>query len=147
MTMKISELNTYSAVVLQSRAHRAIKAHLSESLKAHGITMMQWSIIGLVADAGEQGMRISDLAHALDTSLAFITTSVNVLEAKGFVARAGHSQDNRAKIVRLSPDFAPKVGAIEADLKARQKDHLYDGISDKELDAYLNVLRHLAKSE
>ncbi|HET9411885.1 MAG TPA: MarR family transcriptional regulator [Candidatus Saccharimonadales bacterium] len=145
--MNIKESNTYNDVVLQSRAHRAIKAHLTESLKDHGITMMQWSIIGLVADAGEQGVRISDLAHALDTSLAFITTSVNVLEAKGFVARAGHGQDNRAKLVRLSPEFAPKVGAIEADLKARQNDHLYDGISAKDMNAYFTVLRHLARSE
>ena len=144
-TMNTTDLTTYQSVVLQSRAHRAIKAHLTKSLKNRGITMMQWSIIGLVADAGNDGMRISDLAHALDTSLAFITTSVNVLEAKGFVTRAGHAKDNRAKIVRLSPDFATQVAAIEKDLAAKQKAELYKSIETKDLAAYLRVLRHLAK--
>jgi DNA-binding MarR family transcriptional regulator len=144
LTMK--DLTTYQTVVLQSRAHRAIKAHLTQLLKEHGVTMMQWSILGLVSDAGEAGVRISDLAHTLDTSLAFITTSVNVLEAKGFVIRAGHSQDNRAKLVRLSTEFAPKIAAIEADIATKQQDVLYSIIDTKDMSAYLRVLRSLAKT-
>lgn len=142
--MKNPDLTTYQAVVLQSRAHRAIKTHLTGSLKVHGVTMMQWSILGLVADAGQDGMRISDLAHALDTSLAFITTSVNVLEAKGFVQRAGHSQDNRAKLVRLTPEFMPKVASIEADLGQKQQNNLYADIDEKDMAAYFRVLEHFA---
>ena len=144
--MNTSDLTTYQAVVLQSRAHRAIKTQLTQLLKRHGITMMQWSILGLVADAGENGMRISDLAHALDTSLAFITTSVNVLEAKGFVVRAGHAHDNRAKLVRLSEQFAPQVAEIEQDIAAQQQAGLYDGIDSKDLAVYLRVLRQFAKA-
>lgn len=144
--MNNSDLTTYQAVVLQSRAHRAIKTHLTEMLKDYGITMMQWSILGLVADAGEQGVRISDLAHALDTSLAFITTSVNVLEAKGFVNRVGHSQDNRAKLVHLSESFAPKIATIEADLGVKQQDFLYSNIDTKDIAAYFRVLRQFAKT-
>lgn len=144
--MNTSDLTTYQAVVLQSRAHRAIKTQLTQLLKDYGVTMMQWSILGLVADAGENGMRISDLAHALDTSLAFITTSVNVLEAKGFVVRAGHSHDNRAKLVRLSEAFAPKVAEIEQDIAAKQQSSLYDGVDTKDLAAYMRVLRQFAKA-
>lgn len=108
--------------------------------------MMQWSIIGLVSDARADGVRISDLAHTLDTSLAFITTSVNVLEAKGFVRRAGHAQDNRAKLVRLSDDFAPKVAAIELGLHKKQQESLYNNIDNEDLTAYLRVLGGLAKA-
>lgn len=143
--MNNHELTTYQAVVLQSRAYRAIKTHLTHLLKTHDLTMMQWSIIGLIADANEDGVRISDLAHALDTSLAFITTSVNVLEAKGFVGRVGHSRDNRAKLVRLSDDFMPKVATIEADLKVKLHQKFYEGIRSKDIEAYLRVLHHFAK--
>ncbi len=143
--MNKTDLTTYQAVVLQSRAHRAIKVHLSQLLKVHNITMMQWSILGLVADANEQGMRISDLAHALDTSLAFVTTSVNVLEAKGFVKRSGHAHDNRAKLVHLSKEFAPKVAAIETDLTAKQQADLYKDLSADDVTTYFNVLRYFAK--
>lgn len=143
--MSKSELTTYQTIVLQSRAHRAIKTYLTHLLKTHGITMMQWSIIGLVADAGDEGIRISDLAQLLDTSLAFITTSVNVLEAKGFVNRTGHNLDNRAKLVRISKEFAPKVSAIEADLERSQQDELYAGLAAKDVAAYFKVLRYFAK--
>ncbi|HSW81175.1 MAG TPA: MarR family transcriptional regulator [Candidatus Saccharimonas sp.] len=143
--MNTTELTTYQTIVLQSRAHRAIKSYLTQSLKKHGLTMMQWSIIGLVADAGDDGVRISDLAKTLDTSLAFITTSVNVLEAKSFVSRAGHSLDNRAKLVRLTKEFAPKVKKIEQDLEQYQQGELYGAIAPKDLVGYLKVLRQLAK--
>jgi DNA-binding MarR family transcriptional regulator len=142
----MNDLTTYQTVVLQSRAHRAIKNHLTQLLKEHGLTMMQWSIIGLVADARDDGVRISDLAHMLDTSLAFITTSVNVLEAKGFVRRAGHMQDNRAKLVRLSDTFAPKVADIETKLHKEQQELVYKNIDNKDLAAYLRVLGSLAKA-
>jgi len=143
--MNTTELTTYQTIVLQSRAHRAIKSYLTQLLKQHGLTMMQWSIIGLVADAGDEGVRISDLAKVLDTSLAFITTSVNVLEAKSFVARAGHNLDNRAKLVRLTPEFAPKVKKIEEDLEHKQQESLYGSIATKDMVAYFKVLRQLAK--
>lgn len=144
--MSTTDLTTYQAVVLQSRAHRAIKTNLSQALRAHGITMMQWSIVGLVADAGKEGARISDLAHALDTSLAFVTTSINVLEAKGYVSRTGHILDNRSKVVRLSEDFAPKVAIIESDLYKQLNERLYAGIKQRDLDAYLKTLQKIAQT-
>jgi DNA-binding MarR family transcriptional regulator len=145
LTMKHSSLPTYQAVVLQSRAHRAIKESLTRLLRNHGITMMQWSIIGLIADAGKGGMRISDLAQKLDTSLAFITTSVNVLEAKSLVYRVGHARDNRSKLVHLNPDFAPRVATIEAEVSKKQMAEVYHAISPTDLTIYFNVLSALAK--
>lgn len=108
--------------------------------------MMQWSILGLVADAGDAGIRISDLAKELDTSLAFVTTSVNVLEAKGFVARSEHAHDSRAKLVRLSSEFAPKVAQIETDIATKQQAELYKGIEEADVNAYFRVLRNITKT-
>ena len=142
----ITDLTTYQTVALQSRAHRAIKAQLSQFLKPYNLTMMQWSILGLVADTGDAGIRISDLAQALDTSLAFVTTSVNVLEAKGFVARSEHAHDSRAKLVHLSKEFAPKIAAIEEDIATKQQAKLYDGLEATDVTAYITVLRRLTKT-
>jgi DNA-binding MarR family transcriptional regulator len=144
--MNTTDMPTYQAVILQSRAQRAIKASLTSALRAHGITMMQWSIIGLIADAGKNGLRISDAAHSLDTSLAFITTSVNVLEAKGFVHRTGHVHDNRAKMVSINPEFMSKIADIEASLKNEQRQTVYKDIADSELASYFTALRHIART-
>jgi DNA-binding MarR family transcriptional regulator len=142
--MNNTDLPTYQAVIIQSRAQRAIKSSLSSALRGYGITMMQWSIIGLIADSDQDGMRISDVAHALDTSLAFITTSVNVLEAKGLVTRTGHAHDNRAKMVSLKPEFSDKIAAIEAALQKEQRTLVYNGVSEDDLSAYFRVLNTIA---
>jgi DNA-binding MarR family transcriptional regulator len=146
LTMKQpSHISSYQAAVLQSRAHRVIKEQLSDSLRKHDITMMQWSIIGLLSDAGNKGLRISDLAKTLDTSLAFVTTSVNVLAAKDIVYRESHANDNRAKIVRLSKSFAPKVKAIETELSKRQEAGIFSHFDATDVATYFKVLQQIAE--
>jgi DNA-binding MarR family transcriptional regulator len=142
--MKSAPIPTYRAAVIQSRAHRTLKTKVSQFLRGHGITMMQWSIIGLIYDAGDYGMRISDIARELDTSMAFITTTVNILEAKGIVTKSSHDRDNRAKIVRLEATFLPKVSLIEDDLRIKMNEWLYRFITPEEMDAYMKVLNLIA---
>lgn len=144
--MKISELTTYQTTVLQAKAHRAIKTKTSYFLRDHNITMMQWAIIGALYASGDSGMRVSDLASQLDTSLAFITTTLNVLEAKGVVERTSHAQDNRAKIVRLTKDFEPKVKEIEEGLGAKLREWLVPVVGRENLDVYVTVLDKIAKT-
>jgi DNA-binding MarR family transcriptional regulator len=138
-------ITSYQSAVIQSRANRVIKETLAAALKKYGITMMQWSIIGLVADAGSKGVRISDLARTLDTSLAFVTTTVNVLEAKGFVYRQGHTVDNRAKLVRISQEFTPKVADIETDLAKHQKQAIFGHFNPQDVVTYFKVLQQIAE--
>lgn len=144
--MDVKDLTTYRAAVMQSRAHRALKTKMSFFLREHGITMMQWSIIGLVHDSGKEGMRISDIAEELNTSMAFITTTVNMLEAKSVVEKTVHERDSRAKIVRLQKDFQPKVEAIETDLAAKMSEWIYRYMSREELQAYIKVLNLIANA-
>lgn len=142
--MKFTDIPTYRAAVTQSRAQRALKIKVSELLRSHGITMMQWSIIGLVFEARENGMRISDLAKELNTSMAFITTIVNILDAKGVVEKTSHERDSRAKIVRLSKAFQPKVTEIEALMHAQLDEWLNTRANKKDLSTYFTVLSQLA---
>ncbi|HSE61583.1 MAG TPA: MarR family transcriptional regulator [Candidatus Saccharimonadales bacterium] len=140
-------LSTYQAVVLQSRAQRAIKSSLAAALRAYELTMMQWSIIGLIHEAGEKGVRISDLAQQLDTSLAFVTTTVNMLEAKNLVRRTGHMHDSRAKVVTLDEKFASQVWTVEQAIASEQRQTLYSGLSDSDIETYFKVLRHIASRD
>jgi DNA-binding MarR family transcriptional regulator len=144
--MKLTELTTYQTTVTQARAHRALKTKTSYFLREHNITMMQWAIIGSLYTAGDAGMRVSDVAAQLDTSLAFVTTTLNVLEAKNIVSRASHAQDNRAKIVRLTPEFAPKVQAIEKELATKLCGWLIPAIGREDLATYITVLGKIAEA-
>jgi len=145
--MKFTDIPTYRAAVAQSRAQRALKIKVSELLKTHSITMMQWSIIGLIYEAGENGMRISDLAKELDTSMAFITTIVNILEAKSVVQKTSHERDSRAKVVRLSDGFKPKVKEIENQMHSQLDAWLNTRADKTEIGTYFTVLTRLAENK
>lgn len=144
--MEFTQTSTYQCAVIQARAHRALKAKLSYFLKGHNLTMMQWAIIGVLAEAGKTGMRVSDLASLLDTSLAFITTTVNVLEAKRMVKRTSHGDDNRAKIVTVTDSYKPKVIALEKTLHTQMDEWLKTVVSQKDMASYLRVAEEIAKT-
>ena len=91
-------------------------------------------------------VRPNSLAHQLDTSLAFVTTTLNVLEAKNIVSRANHTQDNRAKIVRLTPEFEPKVAIIEEELSTKLCGWLVPAVGREDLTTYIKVLGKIAKA-
>jgi DNA-binding MarR family transcriptional regulator len=145
--MKLSDTTTYQTTLLQARAHRALKTKLSYFLRPHNLTMMQWAIVGSLYGAGSQGTRVSDLAHQLNTSLAFVTTTLNVLEAKGIVQRDPHAQDNRAKVVRLTDNFKPQVEAIEKEVAIKMRDWLMPSIGREGLQTYVNVIEKIAATE
>ncbi|HVI69570.1 MAG TPA: MarR family transcriptional regulator [Magnetospirillaceae bacterium] len=145
--MKLSDTTTYQTTLTQARAHRALKTKLSYFLRPHNLTMMQWAIVGSLYGAGETGMRVSDLAHRLDTSLAFVTTTLNVLEAKAIVSRSSHAQDNRAKIVRLTETFRPSVDSIEKEVSEKLQGWLVPSIGSENLEIYVNVIDKIARAE
>jgi DNA-binding MarR family transcriptional regulator len=145
--MKLTDTTTYHNTLTQARAHRTLKTKLSSFLRPHNLTMMQWAIVGSLHKAGETGMRVSDLATQLDTSLAFVTTTLNVLEAKGVVERAHHALDNRAKVVHLTSDFIPKVEPIEKEVATKMREWLVPAVGREQLETYIDVIHKIANAE
>lgn len=138
----ISRITTYQSGVAQAAAHRLINRVVTDFLLAYGLTPMQWFAIGFVYDTGTAGIRPSDLARSLDTTLPYVTNTINTLEAKGILTKKAHSGDSRIKLISVAPSFRATVDEIESGLRARLRDELYsdDHISRDELQAYIHVL-------
>ena len=141
-----NSMTTYRMAVVEARAHRVVKMQVSSLLKKYNLTMMQWSIIGLVAEYGNQGVRISDLAAQLDTSLAFVTTTVNVLESKGALVRESHQHDSRSKLVKLTKEYRKQIARIEADTHDQLSTWFEQTVGKSERRAYMGVLQQIAQS-
>lgn len=144
-SFSLSELTTYDVGTLQASANRALKKHGDSLLKDYGITNMQWHIIGAVLDTGRTGARVSDLSNLLDTTMAFLTTNINLLEAKGILERIDNKQDGRSRMVKVTPAFKPKCKKIENSLRQKLRQSLYNRISPEELQTYIKVLAKLAE--
>lgn len=144
---EISELSTYQAGVYQAKAYRVFKNMKNSALKKYSLTMMQWLVLGYIYDAGVEGVRITTLASELDTTQAFITTTVNFLEAKDFVTRLVDAADSRAKKVIMNESHRQLVEEIEQDLRNHLRKELYSKISREELVAYMNVVEKFSRTK
>ena len=143
--MNINEITTYQSAMFQAKAYRRLKVMTTSILKKHDLTMMQWSLLGFINDAGKEGVRITELSEQLDTTQAFITNTVNTLQAKGMVTRTKNEDDTRAKQVVLVPKYRKFVQKVETSIRNEMRLQIYSKITREELITYIQVLEKLSK--
>lgn len=143
----ISQISTYQSGIVQASAHRILNRVTSDFLLQFGLTSMQWFIIGHIHDAGDGGLRISDLMRKVSTTLPYITNIVSLLESKGMVRKITHSGDSRIKLVSIAPNYRDTVEEIENGLREHLRQTLYhkDRISREELNDYIAVLYKIVR--
>lgn len=141
----LSNITTYQAGIYQARAFRRLRLVKNRILKKHGLTVMQWAVLGLVYDAGEAGVRTSDLAKILDTTQAYITGVVNSLEVKEFISRRLSEKDSRTRLVVFIPKYKQMVEEIEASVRQQLREEVYQKVSAEELRTYVKVLAVFAE--
>lgn len=143
--LDLGVISTYKAGVVQSQAHRKLKKAVADFLKPHNLTMMEWFVLGLIKDAGEDGIRMSDLSNELQTTLPYTTNLINHLTNKGFVSRRTDTSDSRSKILSLSPEMVETCNKIEIDLRENMRKLIYSNISPDDLSTYVKVLYKIAE--
>ena len=141
----LSKITTYQSGVIQSAAFRNLKKHTDECLQEHSLTTMQWFIIGTILDADDDGIRITDLARQVGTTLGFLTNAINLLQSRGILMRVSHEDDSRAKLVYVSPAYRKTCQKIEEDLRNKLRTTLYAKVTPEELRTYVKVLYQFAE--
>lgn len=140
-------ITTYQAGIIEANVHRELQKQCDLYLKPFGITKMHWIIVGTILDAGENGIRITELASILDTGLPYLTTTINTLEAKKVLTRSSHDRDGRSKVVFVHDKFAELCPEIEATLRMKLRESVYAKVSPEEFEVYMRVLMKLASPE
>lgn len=136
----LPELKTYHVGVIESAAHRALRKHKDSLLKTYGITGMQWYVIGTIADSGQAGIRITDLAKKIDVTLAFLTNTVNLLESKKILKRSINIEDSRSSYVAMNESYKKTYVEIETMLRKELKQSIYSRITPEQLKTYIEVI-------
>ncbi len=140
---RYTAISTYDAGVMQASVNRSLQKYSDLLLKPYGITKAQWLLIGTVYDAGASGVRLSDLAVKLDTTLAYLTNTINLLESKKILKRAGDTGDSRVKQITVHPSFRPKCDEIELALRKGLRKLVYSHVSLEDFNVYMKVLHQL----
>jgi DNA-binding MarR family transcriptional regulator len=125
---------------LQFRAWRAFVYAYSlvvptldrELVRAQGLTFNQFEVLVWVRRAGEEGMRMSDLASRVVLSPSGVTRAVDQLERMGLVQRCVFEGDKRGQLVKITAEGT-------AHLRKATKAHL-DGLRE-------HFLNHLSRAD
>ncbi|MCW1907908.1 MAG: MarR family transcriptional regulator [Candidatus Saccharibacteria bacterium] len=141
----LADITTYQVGALESAAHRALRQYKDKQLSAYGLTGMEWYIVGIVADTGKTGIRTTDLAKNLGTTLGFLTKALKLLEAKRIITRRANAEDARSSFVALNPSYQKQVKKIEEVLRSKLRDSIYSQITKEELETYIRVMEKLSK--
>jgi DNA-binding MarR family transcriptional regulator len=83
-------------------AYRALEQRAHDAVVAAGITDITLAQARIAARIGLHGTRVSDLAEQARVTKQSAGFLVEQLEAAGYVERAPHPTDRRARLVRLT---------------------------------------------
>jgi DNA-binding MarR family transcriptional regulator len=133
-------LKTYQVGAMESAAHRAMRQYKDALLAPYNITGIEWYLVGTVADAGEAGARITDLADALGTTQGFITKTVNLLEAKNILRRKANAKDARSSFVIMNKSYMKTLDEIETMLRKNLNNSIYGQVTHEQLKTYIQVI-------
>ena len=141
----LKSITTYQAGILQATTHRVLQKYSDQILKKYGITKMQWLIIGTVYDSGNKGIRLTELTAKLDTTMAYLTNTVNLLESKKILDRIDDKKDSRVKFITVNKSFKPKCSQIEKTLRDELRKTIYANVNSADFATYIRVLKKLSK--
>jgi DNA-binding MarR family transcriptional regulator len=86
-----------------ARAYHSMVGCLTRFFEEYGITGAQFGVLRCVADAGDEGLMLSDLSKRLMVTCGNITGVVDRLEQAGYLTRERNSEDRRVVRAQLTP--------------------------------------------
>src|SRR5687768_13622025 len=91
---------SYHAWWSLARAYHGIAGQLNRFFEEQGITGAQFGVLRCVADAGPEGLMLSDLSRRLMVTCGNITGVVDRLEQAGYLRRERQCDDRRVVMAR-----------------------------------------------
>lgn len=85
------------------RGAAAVGQVLRRGLQDCGLSAAQLGVLGVVVEAGDGGIKLSDIGERLLVTCGNITGLVDRLEEEGYVAREAHPSDRRAILAKSTP--------------------------------------------
>jgi DNA-binding MarR family transcriptional regulator len=129
---------TYKKAALQVIAYKRVREVVNGVLTRFDLNTTQWIILGTLYESAT-GLRITDIARALQVEVPLITTLSQPLLGEGWVRNKVSKTDRRTKPLALTKQGKALVGQIELELRSELKP-IEEGLSSKEVGIYFQTL-------
>lgn len=113
-------------------------------LERHEVTTQQWAILGaLVRERWQGGIAVRDLAALLMVSRQNLTGVLSRLESRGWIERIVDTNDNRSRLIRLTPEGWQRWADMQADIASFYAEAMKNLSNNDKVHTlhYLDILR------
>ncbi len=125
-------------IMLVGRRYRRV---LDQALKEAGHSQVRWEILHAISlDSGQ--CTLMEVAAHIGLEGPSIVGAMAKLEASGFIERHQDGSDRRSRLIRLT-DKGRDAVAVMTEVVRGQREKLWHGIPEADLDAMLRVLAQL----
>lgn len=128
-----------------SKLSMVLKSQAWQDATLQKLTPTQSQILALLrGGSGDNGLRLSDLAHGLGVSLATVSDAVTTLVTKGLVIKQRVEGDARARAIALTPE-----GRQKAQVMAAWPDFLLEAVgvlTPHEQEAFLKTVMKMIRA-
>jgi DNA-binding MarR family transcriptional regulator len=107
---------------------------------AHGISMADYEVLITISDAGDKGLRMTDLAESLLLSPSGLTRRLDGLVRDGLVARQSCPSDRRGSYAVLTPEGRRRLEEAAPTHVDGVRRHFIDRLSREQLRAMADAL-------
>lgn len=104
--LSADELAAYFAL---RRAGDRLQRAVTQQLRAFGLTEVQFAVLATLSSTPD-GIGMTELAKELVLTKSGLTYQAGQLEGRGLVTRTASEADDRAVLLRLTPDGADLLG-------------------------------------
>lgn len=136
-------MTMYEACLMHSRADRALRLVVANALEEFNITMMQWLLLATVQKGPATGMRMKELAEALDVTMPQITALMNDLTKMKLAKQKINSSDRRSRRLSTTPLGKQHLQKIDKTINSVLKDWLEE-VPTQDMNSYLATVKRLA---
>lgn len=136
-------MDEFSSCMLSNTrmAARAITRRYDAAARRHGITAVQFSLLGTLLELGE--MTVSDLAERRAFERTTLTRNLDRLEAQGFVVSRAAEHGN-GRYCRLTEAGRDVVEALKPDWRRAQQE-VRDLLGTENFDTAITLLKAISR--
>lgn len=111
-----------------------------------GISLPDYTLLARLRDAGEDGLRMSELADSAVFSRSRISHAITRLESQGWVERRSCPTDRRGSYAALTDSGRAKLAEAEPVHSDVIKEHLLGSIDDADAVTFRRVTDQIGQS-
>lgn len=125
------------------KAHRALARHAARSIVPFRLGHSDFAILELLLHKGPQ--KVNEIGRRVDLTSGSITSAVDRLEDRGFVARGFDAADRRSRIVRLTAKGRAHIEKVFVEHEAALEEGAR-GLTKAERETAIRLLKKLGTS-